>query len=47
MLSGKIMSDSMSKGQLGQEIEKNGSLCGLYLKLQGAYYLVYVWVCVC
>ena len=38
------MSDSMSKGQLEQEIEKNGSLCGLHLKLHGAYYLAYVGV---
>lgn len=33
--------DSTSKEQLGQEIEKkNGSLCSLYLKLQGVYHLV-------
>ena len=35
VLSSKILNDSMSKGQLGQEIEKMAH-CGLYLKLHGA-----------
>ena len=43
VLSGKIMSDSMSKGQLGQEIEKmaHSAVC---ISNYGAYWLVYVLV---